>query len=238
MLVPGATLPLLPYTPRPKPPRCPWWGGGRVLQVAGSIRSPPAAQTQPHMGHRGCIGQCSRNMLHKDRHLDFVSLSQLTRQSTFLGTFQTFKECKEHSYFTSCINTGSGQTWPRGWALFSGWAPWAPPHSTPKPLISRGLTPGPQRGPLVTQQISVWQTVHRIQSQPSFFCTTIRHCGQCMASPCCSMDWGGAGVQPLAPHTGKPAVPSGVRGSLCSTTPPRPRLCGRPSCCSPPAHLS
>lgn len=54
-----------------------------------------------------------------------------------------------------------------------------------------GLTPGPQRGPLVTQQISVWQTVQRIQSQPSFFCTTIWHRGQCMASPCCSITWGG-----------------------------------------------
>lgn len=51
------------------------------------------------------------------------------------------------------------------------------------------LTPGPQRGPLVTQQISVWQTVQRIQSQPSFFWTMMRQVGQCMASPICTRVW-------------------------------------------------
>ena len=45
------------------------------------------------------------------------------------------------------------------------------------------LTLGPQRACLVAQQISVLQTLQRIQSQPSFFCTTIKHLGQVIASP-------------------------------------------------------
>lgn len=61
---------------------------------------------------------------------------------------------------------------------------WPSLPSPPSPLRTR--TPGPQRGPLVTQQISVWQTGHLIQSQPPFFCTTMRQAGQCMASPSCT----------------------------------------------------
>src|SRR6218665_3548805 len=45
------------------------------------------------------------------------------------------------------------------------------------------LTMGPQRGPLVTQQISVLHIVHRIQSHPSFFITMISHVGHFIASP-------------------------------------------------------
>ena len=45
------------------------------------------------------------------------------------------------------------------------------------------LTAGPHRGPFVTQQISVLHIEHRIQSQPSFFITTIWHVGQYIASP-------------------------------------------------------
>lgn len=71
---------------------------------------------------------------------------------------------------------------------------WGSPAPPPTARGERGvppappawLTPGPQRGPLVTQQISVWQTVQRIQSQPSFFCTMMRQVGQCMASPICT----------------------------------------------------
>ena len=37
------------------------------------------------------------------------------------------------------------------------------------------LTFGPQRGPLVAQQISVLHMLHLIQSQPSFFWTMILH---------------------------------------------------------------
>lgn len=48
------------------------------------------------------------------------------------------------------------------------------------------LTRGPHRGPLVTQQISVWQTVQRSQSHPSLFCTMMPHLGQCIASPDCT----------------------------------------------------
>lgn len=48
------------------------------------------------------------------------------------------------------------------------------------------LTCGPQRGPLVTQQISMWQTVQRNQSHPSLFCTMMPHWGQCIASPDCT----------------------------------------------------
>lgn len=48
------------------------------------------------------------------------------------------------------------------------------------------LTLGPHRGPLVTQQISVWQTVQRSQSHPSLFCTMMPHWGQCIASPDCT----------------------------------------------------
>lgn len=61
-----------------------------------------------------------------------------------------------------------------------------PPCLLLPPFPLRTPTPGPQRGPLVTQQISVWQTGHLIQSQPPFFCTTMRHAGQCMASPSCT----------------------------------------------------
>ena len=42
---------------------------------------------------------------------------------------------------------------------------------------------GPHRACLVAQHISVLQTLHLIQSQPSFFCTTILHDGQCIALP-------------------------------------------------------
>lgn len=42
---------------------------------------------------------------------------------------------------------------------------------------------GPQRRCFVAQQISVLHMTQRIQSQPSFFCTMILHCGQFIASP-------------------------------------------------------
>lgn len=74
----------------------------------------------------------------------------------------------------SLASSPAGRPWEVGLALLA----FSPPLRTP--------TPGPQRGPLVTQQISVWQTGHLIQSQPPFFCTTMRHAGQCMASPCCT----------------------------------------------------
>ena len=111
----------------------------------------------------------------------------------------------------------------------------APFPSTPEPSALRTLTPGPQRGPLVTQQISVRQTVHRIQSQPSFFCTTIWHCGQCMASPCCSMVWSREGADlrasPLPgprPTAERNQPPSRVSDSLSHAA------LRRPSCMQPP----
>lgn len=53
-------------------------------------------------------------------------------------------------------------------------------------IVVEQPTFGPQRRPLVTQQISVWQTVQRSQSQPSLFCTMMPHWGQCIASPDCT----------------------------------------------------
>lgn len=84
------------------------------------------------------------------------------------------------------------------------------------------LTPGPQRGPLVTQQISVWHTVQRIQSQPSFFCTMMWHVGQCMASPSCTRVWGGGGkdvvreVRTSPPLTPSPSTPAPQGAPTCS----------------------
>lgn len=45
------------------------------------------------------------------------------------------------------------------------------------------ITPGPQRGPRVTQQISVLHMEQRSQSQPHFFIRTTAHVGQGSASP-------------------------------------------------------
>lgn len=109
-----------------------------------------------------------------------------------------YKKCKKAFLLYKLDEYGQWLASPQGLSPTLGQGPRAVPPSSRRPLLSRGLTPGPQRGPLVTQQISVWQTVQRIQSQPSFFCTTIRHCGQCMASPCCSMDWGQSRSQPSA----------------------------------------
>lgn len=66
-----------------------------------------------------------------------------------------------------------------------GWHFWLLTLHRHPPLVSPGPL-GPQRGPLVTQQISVWQTVQRSQSHPSLFCTMMPHWGQCMASPDCT----------------------------------------------------
>lgn len=81
--------------------------------------------------------------------------------------------------------------------------PSSPPPAPPL------LTPGPQRGPLVTQQISVWQTVQRIQSQPSFFWTMMRQVGQCMASPICTRvcEGGGTGTEVAVRDVGTPSSP-------------------------------
>lgn len=47
----------------------------------------------------------------------------------------------------------------------------------------RLLTAGPQRGPLVTQHISVLHIEQRNQSQPHFFIKTTAHVGHASASP-------------------------------------------------------
>lgn len=144
------------------------------------------------------------------------------------------------------------------WADLSELYSWVPSRSTHEPSAVRELTPGPQRGPLVTQQISVWQTVHRIQSQPSFFCTTIWHCGQCMASPCCSMVWSREGADlrasPLPgprPTAERNRPPSRVSDLLSHAALPRPSCNAASSpvsavaslhpdtpCCPPPDHVS
>lgn len=103
---------------------------------------------------------------------------------------------------------------------------------------------------MVTQQISVWQTVQRIQSQPSFFCTTIWHCGQCMASPCCSMDWGRAGADVGARRGQRPGLAPSLRPSRlqrktrlrCSGISPRLPVSAvsslHPDTCPAAEHLS
>lgn len=45
------------------------------------------------------------------------------------------------------------------------------------------FTPGPQRGPLVTQHISVLHMEQTSQSQPHFFIRTTAHVGHASASP-------------------------------------------------------
>lgn len=106
---------------------------------------------------------------------------------------------------------GSGAGWaPTAGLLGLTRPPWGAGGPSARPPPPAWLTPGPQRGPLVTQQISVWQTVQRIQSQPSFFWTMMRQVGQCMASPICTSvcrgghrdtggGEGGGGVHPAPP---------------------------------------
>lgn len=49
--------------------------------------------------------------------------------------------------------------------------------------VKKILTPGPQRGPLVTQHISVLHMEQRSQSHPHFFISTTAQVGQGRASP-------------------------------------------------------
>lgn len=77
-------------------------------------------------------------------------------------------------------------SWESQWQFWHlGWHFWLLTLQRQPALVSPGPL-GPQRGPLVTQQISVWQTVQRSQSQPSLFWTMILHWGQCIASPDCT----------------------------------------------------
>lgn len=114
----------------------------------------------------------------------------------------------------------------------------SPPHPPPAPLRTR--TPGPQRGPLVTQQISVWQTGHLIQSQPPFFCTTMRQAGQCMASPSCTSicrDTGRSHV--LRRHRLPNARGGGGPALLVKEAPPHApggESCSPSACCSSPGQ--
>lgn len=141
---------------------------------------------------------------------------------------------------TTCVpgalvgeETGSSSGWraPRGDVLAP--SPIERPGGAP---LSPRLTPGPQRGPLVTQQISVWQTVQRIQSHPSFFCTTMWQVGQCMASPrCTSVWWQGVDTDTREGHGDTPQVPHPTPGTPLRATPPAAcRWCGgRPHRCGP-----
>lgn len=82
-------------------------------------------------------------------------------------------------FYNRIIGHSQWQFWHLGWHF------WLLTLQRHPPLVSPG-PPGPQRGPLVTQQISVWQTVQRSQSHPSLFCTMMPHWGQCIASPDCT----------------------------------------------------